>query len=345
MYMKLLLTFLLSFSSFNESSINYTCSSYIVYDGANNKVLEGNNIDGRRSVASISKVLSAILVIEYGFLDEYITIGDWINKVDGSSVYLYVGEVISVRELLYGLMLRSGNDCAMSLAMYVSGNVSSFVDKMNLKAKEIGMTNSEFRNPSGLDSSDGGNISTVYDMALLMAYAMRNETFREVVSTQSYKSTNHGVWKNKNKLLSMYEYAIGGKTGYTSIAKRTLVSVARCDDTELIVVTFNCGNDFVYHKVLYEYWFDRYRVYLVINKGVNYIDKYVVYCDDDIYITSSSDNKIIVNYHLIPSLSKMEISTSESDKIVGECQIKKENDKEKSKSFFDKLLDKLKEWF
>ena len=157
--MKWLLTFLLSFYSFSDKEVvSYPCYSYIVYDGLTNNVLEGNNIHGQRSVASISKIMTAIVAIEYGYLDEYLTIGDWINKVDGSSVYLYVGEVISVRELLYGLMLRSGNDCAMSLAMYVSGNVSTFVDRMNVKAKELGMYNSLFRNPSGLDASDGGNI-------------------------------------------------------------------------------------------------------------------------------------------------------------------------------------------
>ena len=322
--MKWLLTFLLSFYSFSDKEVvSYPCYSYIVYDGLTNNVLEGNNIHGQRSVASISKIMTAIVAIEYGYLDEYLTIGDWINKVDGSSVYLYVGEVISVRELLYGLMLRSGNDCAMSLAMYVSGNVSTFVDRMNVKAKELGMYNSLFRNPSGLDASDGGNISTTYDMALLTAYAMKNEIYREISGCKEYKSTNHGVWYNKNKLLRMCDYVISGKTGYTKNAKRTLVSVARKDDTELIVVTFNCGGDFSYHKSLYEYWFDKYVVYLVINKGDSYIDRYIIYCEDDVYVQGNKNNKTIVNYHLIPSSSKMEISTSESDKIVYTCQIKR----------------------
>ena len=340
--MKLLLTFLLSLLSIRSNEVvSYPCFSYIVYDPLCDVVIDGSNIHGQRSVASISKIMTAILTIEYGYLDEYITIGDWINKVDGSSIYIDIGEVISIKDLLYGLMLRSGNDCAMSLAMFVSGNVSSFVDKMNLKAKEIGMVNSLFRNPSGLDESDGGNISTTYDMALLMGYAMRNDIFKEVVACREYKSYSHGLWKNKNRLLGMYEYATGGKTGYTKMAKRTLVTSAKNGDTELIIVTFNCGGDFSYHKQLYEQTFATYRVHKVIDKGNSYIDEYVVYCKEPVYVRSVKGDKIVVNYHLIPSLSKMEISTSESDKVVGECQIIKKNSHKTS----DNFVKKAKKWF
>jgi len=344
-----LLVFLCSFFSLNSKIGNevnsYPCSSYIVYDGLNNKVLEGKDIHLQKSVASISKIMTAIVVIEYGMLDEYFTIGDWIHKVDGSSVYLYVGEVICVRELLYGLMLRSGNDCAMSLAMYVSGNIDSFVEEMNNKSKEIGMSNTLFRNPSGLDSMDGGNLSTTYDMALLSAYAMNNQTFREIVGCKEYRSSNHGVWFNKNKLLKLYEYAIGGKTGYTKIAKRTLVTMAKKEDTELIIITFNCGGDFSFHKQLYEQWFDKYRTFKVIDKGINHIDNYVIYCPNNVFIYSTSNEKIIVNYHLIPSKEIMEISSSESKDVVGVCSIKNKIVEKNKINWIEKIINKIKKLF
>lgn len=340
--MKWLLTFLLSFFSFSNSQeviVEYPCTSYVVYDGLTANVLEGENVDVQRSVASISKIMTAVLVLEYGFIDEFITVGDWINKVDGSSVYLYVGEVICVRELLYGLMLRSGNDCAMTLAMFVSGNISSFVDKMNHKAKDIGMNNTVFMNPSGLDSEDGGNLSTAYDMALLSAYAMKNETFRDIVSSKEYKSTNHGVWFNKNKMLSKYKYAIGGKTGYTKKAKRTLVSVAKKDDTELIIVTLNCGNDFGFHSSLYDKWFNTYKTYLAISKGYNYVDEYEIYCNDDVYV--KLNGKTIINYRLKPSEGVLDVSTGREGEMFGTCQIIRKINHKKEKGWFGKLKEVL----
>lgn len=342
--MKWLLTFLLSVFIFptdaNVSSDNFFCSSYVVYDGLTNNVLEGDNVNIQRSVASISKIMTAIVTLEYGFIDDFITVGDWINKVDGSSVYLYVGEVICVRELLYGLMLRSGNDCAVTLAMFVSGNISSFVDRMNIKAREIGMVNTLFRNPSGLDSVDGGNLSTSYDMALLSSYAMKNDVFRSIVACKEYKSTNHGTWINKNKLLTKYEYVIGGKTGYTKNAKRTLVSVARKGETELIVVTLNCGSDFNVHANLYNKWFDLYKTHKAISQGYNYIDKYEIFCDSDIYVVGTG-NKTIINYHLNVFKGRLEVSVGDTNKIAGMCQITKKINKNKKKNIADKLKERL----
>ena len=124
-------------------------------------------------------------------------------------------------------MLRSGNDAAVTIARGVSSSVEEFVNLMNKKAYDIGMYNSSFNNPSGLDVDDEGNVSTSYDMALLMKYAMNNTIFKEITNTKEYRSNNHGVWVNKNKLLRNYEYATGGKTGFTAKAKRTLVTSAK----------------------------------------------------------------------------------------------------------------------
>ena len=152
-------------------------------------------------------------------------------------------------------MLRSGNDAALTIASYVGGNVDEFVKKMNEKAQEIGMKNTVFNNPSGLDQ-EKGNYSTAYDMAILTSYAMKNETYRKIVSTKSYKvktNMNFYSWINKNKLLHTHKYSTGGKTGFTEIARRTLVTTASKDGVNLVAVTLNDGNDFNDHKNMFEY--------------------------------------------------------------------------------------------
>lgn len=154
------------------------------------------------------------------------------------------------------------------IAKYVGGDVESFVNQMNTKAKEIGMTNTIFVNPSGLDNTDGGNYSTAYDMALLTRYAMKYEEYKKIVGTKSYTvKTNKKtyVWKNKNKLLNE-DYVTGGKTGYTEKARRTLVSTASSDNMNFIVVTIRDSDDWNTHKDLYHYAFNNYISYQVLNK-------------------------------------------------------------------------------
>ena len=177
-------------------------------------------------------------------------------------------------DLLYGLMLRSGNDAAMAIAEFVGGNEADFVKMMNEKAKEIGMTNSIFQNPSGLDETTY-NLSTAKDMALVMQYAMNNPIFREITGTKTHKATTKNgmtyVWHNKHKLVTgYYEYAIGGKTGFTKQARRTLVTSARKDEMELIVVTLKAGDDWNDHMSLFNYGFDNYEVQTIMGTRRNY---------------------------------------------------------------------------
>lgn len=140
---------------------------------------------------------------------------------------------------------------------------------MNDKAKELNMEHTFFSNPTGLDEEDNGNQSCVYDMALLMKYASDNAIFNEIVSTKSYKRLDGGgTWHNKNRLLDEYEYCVGGKTGYTKKAKRTLVTRAVKNNISLIIVTFNCGNDFEFHKEEYEDCFNQYENTYLLPKGI-----------------------------------------------------------------------------
>ena len=177
------------------------------------------------------------------------------------------------------------------IAKYVGGDVEKFVVQMNAKAREIGMSNSIFVNPSGLDNTDGGNYSTAYDMALLTKYAMQYDEYRKIVSTKTYTvKTNKKtyVWKNKNKLLNE-KYITGGKTGYTEKARRTLVSTGSYNHMNLIVVTINDSDDWNTHRDLYSYAFSNYKVYRLLNKSKFSIigDTYYngdFYIKNDVYI-------------------------------------------------------------
>lgn len=214
------------------------------------------------------KIMTCLLAVESDKLDDVVVVDEVINESYGSGIYIEVGEELTLRDLLYGLMLRSGNDAALMVAKYVGGDVDEFVKMMNKKAREIGMTNTIFNNPSGLDNTDAGNYSTSYDMALLTRYAMGYEDYRKIVGTKTYKlKTNKKsyIWKNKNKLLQ-YDYVTGGKTGYTEKARRTLVSTASYNNIDLVVVTIRDSDDWNTHKTLYEDTFNSYKAYRVLNK-------------------------------------------------------------------------------
>lgn len=261
----------------------------ILMDTDSNRIMYAKNIHEVRSVASISKIMTAILAVESGKLDDTVLIGDEILDAYGSAIYIKPGEEMTLRDLVYGLMLRSGNDAALAIANYVGGDVDSFVDMMNKKAKEIGMKNTTFNNPSGLDE-DKGNMSTAYDMAILTSYAMQNEDYKKIVKTKHHTvTTNKNVysWTNKNKLLTTYKYTTGGKTGYTEIARRTLVSTASKDGLNLVVVTLNDGNDFLDHKSLHEYAFENYTNYYILKEGTINIYDETYYKNEELYLKNS----------------------------------------------------------
>ena len=277
--MKLLLKCLLAFCTlFSTKTIyaedNIYARSYVVMEQNSGKLLESKDCNLVRSVASVSKIMTAIIAIESNDLFKTVEIGEEINNAVGSSLYLEQGTKVDIIELVYGLLLRSGNDAAQAIAKNIGGTVEDFVNLMNEKAHEIGMKNTIFSNPSGLDMFDDGNKSTSYDLALLMRYCMENAVFREINGTKQYKSLVKGVWNNKHKLIQNYEYAIGGKTGYTKKARRTLITSAKKDNLELIIVTLDCGGDFVFHKQKFEKYFENYVYIPFLNKGTNYILNY-----------------------------------------------------------------------
>lgn len=301
---------------FNAFALNVSSNNAILMDEDSGRILYSKNIDGQRLIASTTKIMTAVLAIESGKLDEIVTINDSVLKSHGSGIYVSVGEKISLRNLVYGLLLRSGNDAALAIEDYLGGH-DKFVKNMNKKAKEIGMNNTTFNNAHGLDDEEEGNYSTVRDMALLMKYANNLYDFRIIDSTKSIMvetDIKTYSWTNKNKLLFKYKYANGGKTGYTVKAKRTLVTSASKNDINLIVVTFNDPNDFDTHEKLYEYGFSNYKNYLIINKDKIKIksEKYKnkLYVKNNYYYLMTNNERDNININTV-MYNKMNNETNE----------------------------------
>lgn len=240
-----------------EEEHTLSAHSAIVLCADTGDVLFEKNADERMLIASITKIMTAIVVIENADLDEEIVIKPEWSAIEGSSMYANPGQSYTVRELLYGMMLNSGNDAAAALACTLCGDESAFADKMNEKARELGLENTSLRNPHGLDSD--GHYSTARDMARLTAYCMENESFRSIVSTNC--AVIKGVtYYNHNRLLREYHGCIGVKTGYTTAAGRTLVSCAERGGMRLICVTLNAPDDWNDHRYLLDRAFSEHRI-------------------------------------------------------------------------------------
>lgn len=300
---KIFLLILILLFPINAFALSNTADAVILMDEDNGRILYAKNIHEKHLIASTTKIMTAILAIDSNKLNDTVKVTDKILEAYGSNIYLSIGEEIKLIDLLYGLMLRSGNDAALTIAEYVGGSVDNFVSEMNKKAQSLGMKNTTFCNPHGLDEKCE-NISTAYDMALLTRYANKNETYKKIVGTKRYtckSSLKSYDWYNKNKLLSTYKYTTGGKTGFTEKARRTLVTTASKDNVNLIVVTLNDPNDFTTHKDLYEYGFNNYEKYMIIKKqGFNLKNDYYknVYIKNDISYLFKKDetNNLMVKY-------------------------------------------------
>lgn len=246
------------------SAINVSAGSAVVMDAHAGKVLWEKNAQAKSLIASTTKIMTALVVLEHSPLDETVTVSAEAVGVEGSSMYLAAGEKLTVEDLLYGLMLLSGNDAAEALAYHVSGSIEAFAELMNQKADVLGLHNTRFANPHGLDSED--NYSNASDMARLAAYALENEEFRRIVSSKSYSCGTRRM-TNHNKLLWDYEGAVGVKTGYTKKAGRILVGAAEKNGRRLITVTISAPDDWKDHKAMLDLGFSKYTCRQVLTAG------------------------------------------------------------------------------
>ena len=342
----LLLTFFLFCLPFTVSAD--TAKSTIVMDLDSGRILYEKNANQKRLIASITKIMTAIVAIEEGDLTEKITVGEEVLSMYGTNIYVEVGEKMKLRDLLYGLLLRSGNDASVVIAKAIAGSEEKFVNLMNKKAQEIGMKNTIFKNPHGLDE-ETENYSTAYDMALLSKYAYKNKTYRNIVSTDKYEvSTGKKtyLWYNRNKLLTTYEYCTGGKNGYTPRAGKTLVTTASKNGLNLTIVTLSDGDIYNNHIDLYEDFFSKYKRYKIIDKNNFRIDKEFV--DEDVYLedsfyyplTSNEVNDIKTVVHFLDDSATDEIGTIEiflSNQKIGELPIYRKIKKIEQFSFFECL--------
>ena len=228
---------------FKESFFANRGTSYAVLEASTLRVLGGENIDKKMEMASTTKIMTALIVLENSNLDKEFKIPKEAVGIEGSSIYLKENQIWTIRDLLYGLMLRSGNDSAMALAIATAGSCDRFVEMMNEKAEELNLKNTHFENPHGLHSDT--HYTSAYDLAVISSYAMRNDEFVKIVSSKSYvaeanQTRERQYFLNKNKLLSSYDGANGIKTGYTTDSGRCLVSSALKNNMQVVCVVLNC---------------------------------------------------------------------------------------------------------
>lgn len=289
----LLLASLIIFGAVNILSVNKYGNAYaqaeIAMELSTETVLTENNSSAKLPMASTTKILTAIIIIEDCNIEDAVVVPDEAVGIEGSSIYLKKQEQISIKDLLYGLMLRSGNDSAVALALLHSGSIEKFAEAMNDKAKSIGALSSHFTNPSGLPDSE--HYTTAYDLCKIACYAMKNEVFKEIVSTTEYKG-DFRSFTNKNKMLRIYEGANGIKTGYTVKAGRCLVSSAEREGMDIVCVVLNCPDMYERSISIFDSCFNNYKLLNIDSNKVFICNKVLCKLKNSVNILVKSNSTI-----------------------------------------------------
>ena len=253
-----------------QENPSLSAEAYVLFCADNSEVLLSKNLHTQMGMASTTKIMTSLLALEEACENNKIVEFTGDMQAEGSSMYLKVGDRVRLSDLAAGMMTVSGNDAANAAAVAIGGSIENFAAMMNERAKLIGMKNTNFVNPSGLPLDN--HQSTVYDMALLMTEAMKNQSFADLTKEKNvtvdfvYPKSQRVTYSNHNRLLSMYEYSIGGKTGYAKSTGRCLVTVAQKDNLRLVAVTFNDRNDWNDHISLYEYGYENFAAVTIGDK-------------------------------------------------------------------------------
>ncbi len=292
-----------------EGEPSVSAKSAVLIEYHTGKVLYAKNADARLPMASTTKIMTALLALEEGNLSDMVTISHKAANAEGSSMYLREGEKILLSDLLTGLMLSSGNDAAVAIAEHMAASEAEFASRMTERAKELGCINTKFKNASGLP--DDEHFTTALELARITGKALENEKFREIVCQKS-ASAGGRTLSNHNKMLSLYEGAIGVKTGFTKKAGRTLVSAANRGGVELIAVTLNAPDDWTDHTNMLDYGFSQMERRQLAAKGeqVSEIpvyggtkDKVRVVIAEDVFLSVPKTEKTEINLLLGNSVS------------------------------------------
>ena len=251
-----------SIKTFALPELSVSAKSAVLIEAETGKVIYSKNPDQRLPMASTTKIMTALVVLENADLDHEFKVSKIAVGCEGTSAYLCENDLLTISSALHALLLQSANDAAMALAIEVAGNVENFVDLMNNKAKEIGLSNTNFMNPSGLP--DEGHYTSARDLVKLSAIALENPEFAKIVKTKSATvkiNDTDRTFINHNKLLSLYNDAVGVKTGFTKESGRCLVGAAERDGVRLITVTLSASNDWNDHKNMFDLGFSRLKSY------------------------------------------------------------------------------------
>lgn len=358
---KILFVLLISFPSANlvsfaESPPSTSADQAILIEAESGRVLYEHNPHQEQRIASITKIMTAHLAVQHGNLDELVKISPEASVTEGSSLYLKAGQKVSLRDLIYGLLLRSGNDSAVAIAEHVSGSVEKFSDLMNEEAKRIGMKNSHFTNPHGLDLDDD-HYSSSFDMALLTREALKDKQFAEIFGTKSHKGESVDpapFWSNKHRLVTgMYPHATGGKTGYTKLAGRTLVTSAKRDGMTLIAVTIRASNDWNDHIQLFEYGFRNYHQTAILNPdtippfpGQNENEFYTLTDPFRYPLTDKEQSLLTIEAKISHNHKKPPtVAVKLDDKVIHEQKLLRELRKDPSSpGWFSRFMEKVSFW-
>lgn len=280
-----------------EAAPQVSARAGIVYHPASGQILWSEAPHERRLIASTTKIMTCLVALEHGKLSDEVKISPHAAHVDGSSMYLQEGETYTMEDLLYGLMLASGNDAATAIAEHVAGGEEAFAALMNEKAESLGLRDTSFANPHGLDAET--HYSSAYDLARLMAYAMERSDFREITGSRTCQVKGL-TYVNHNKLLWQCEGVMGGKTGYTKKAGRALITVCQRGGERLICVTLNDPDDWRDHPALYAWAYANFKPKLLIAKDTRFAVPLVSEHDTKLYAEPLRDVQCFVREDFVP---------------------------------------------